>query len=103
VVAAAALIMASVFSGFIVEDNDFIQMIGFGLAVAVLFDAFIVRMAIVPALFGLLGDSAWWMPRWLGRLLPSVDVEGDRLSTTRPAVTPGAATVLPQRTQPVKR
>lgn len=80
VVAAAALIMMSVFSGFIIEDNDFIQMIGFGLAMAVLFDAFIVRMAIVPALFALLGDSAWWMPQWLDRLLPNMDVEGARLS-----------------------
>ncbi|MCX3292491.1 MMPL family transporter [Streptomyces sp. NEAU-H22] len=80
VVAAAALIMMSVFSGFIMEDNDFIQMIGFGLAIAVLFDAFIVRMALVPALFALLGDSAWWMPKWLDRLLPNMDVEGARLS-----------------------
>ena len=84
VVAAAALIMASVFSGFIMEDNDFIQMIGFGLATAVLFDAFIVRMAIVPALFGLLGNSAWWMPKWLDRLLPNMDIEGERLSRIPP-------------------
>ncbi|WP_327318949.1 MMPL family transporter [Streptomyces sp. NBC_01235] len=80
VVGAAALIMMSVFSGFIVEDNDFIQMIGFGLAIAVLFDAFVVRMTLVPALFALLGDKAWWMPRWLDRLLPNMDVEGKNLS-----------------------
>lgn len=92
VVAAAALIMMSVFSGFIIEDNDFIQMIGFGLAMAVLFDAFIVRMAIVPALFALLGDSAWWMPQWLDRLLPNMDVEGARLSRL-----PSPEPRLPQR------
>lgn len=80
VVSAAAIIMTSVFSGFIVEDNDFIKMIGFGLAAAVLFDAFVVRMAIVPALFALLGKSAWWLPKWLDRLLPNIDVEGEKLT-----------------------
>ncbi|WP_037649142.1 MMPL family transporter [Streptomyces flavidovirens] len=85
VVAAAAAIMISVFSGFIVEDNDFIKMIGFGLAVAVLFDAVIVRMTIVPALFALLGEGAWWLPRWLDRLLPHLDVEGEKLSRMAPA------------------
>ncbi|MGX1565797.1 MMPL family transporter [Streptomyces sp. NPDC055506] len=85
VVAAAAAIMISVFSGFIVEDNDFVKMIGFGLAAAVLFDAFLVRMTIVPALFALLGKSAWWLPRWLDRLLPNLDVEGEKLSRTAPA------------------
>ncbi|WP_327354702.1 MMPL family transporter [Streptomyces sp. NBC_01304] len=79
VVAAAAVIMMSVFSGFIVEDNDFIKMIGFALAIAVLFDAFVVRMAIVPALFALLGKTAWWLPKWLDRILPRVDVEGEKL------------------------
>ncbi|ANZ18074.1 MMPL family transporter [Streptomyces noursei] len=86
VVAAAAVIMTSVFSGFIMEDNDFIKMIGFALAIAVLFDAFIVRMAIVPALFALLGRSAWWLPKWLDRILPRVDVEGEQLAQhTAPA------------------
>ncbi|MFJ3582206.1 MMPL family transporter [Streptomyces sp. NPDC090127] len=85
VVAAAAAIMISVFSGFIVEDNDFIKMIGFGLAAAVLFDAVIVRMTIVPALFALLGKSAWWLPRWLDRLLPDLDVEGAKLSHPDPS------------------
>ncbi|GGT13773.1 MMPL family transporter [Streptomyces purpureus] len=84
VVGAAAIIMTSVFSGFIMEDNDFVKMIGFGLAAAVLFDAFVVRMAVVPALFALLGRSAWWLPKWLDRLLPDIDVEGEKL-TRRPA------------------
>ncbi|MEU7009104.1 MMPL family transporter [Streptomyces sp. NPDC046332] len=79
VVSAAAIIMMSVFSGFILEDNDFVKMIGFALAIAVLFDAFVVRMAIVPALLALLGKSAWWLPKWLDRILPRVDVEGEKL------------------------
>ncbi|MEV0416182.1 MMPL family transporter [Streptomyces sp. NPDC050448] len=80
VVSAAAIIMTSVFSGFILEDNVLVKMIGFALATAVLFDAFVVRMAIVPALFALLGKSAWWLPKWLDKLLPNVDVEGEKLN-----------------------
>ncbi|GGS08950.1 membrane protein [Streptomyces aureoverticillatus] len=79
VVAAAAVIMISVFSGFIMENDDMIKMMGFGLAAAVLFDAFVVRMAIVPAVLALLGKSAWWLPRWLNAILPNVDVEGEKL------------------------
>ncbi|MZD05594.1 MMPL family transporter [Streptomyces sp. SID5785] len=79
VVGAAAVIMISVFSGFIMENDDMIKMMGFGLAVAVLFDAFVVRMAIVPAVMALLGRAAWWLPKWLDRLLPNVDVEGEKL------------------------
>ncbi|MFD9863288.1 MMPL family transporter [Streptomyces alboflavus] len=79
VVAAAAVIMISVFSGFIMENDDMIKMMGFGLASAVLFDAFVVRMAIVPAVLALLGKSAWWLPRWLNKILPNVDVEGEKL------------------------
>ncbi|MFF5938433.1 MMPL family transporter [Streptomyces sp. NPDC012508] len=88
VVSAAAIIMMSVFSGFIVEDNDFVKMIGFALAIAVLFDAFVVRMAIVPALFALLGKSAWWLPKWLDRILPRVDVEGEKLGQAQAPTTP---------------
>ncbi|MEU5342693.1 MMPL family transporter [Streptomyces sp. NPDC020766] len=79
VVVAAALIMMAVFSGFIGAGEPMIKMIGFGLAVAVLFDAFVVRMAFVPAVLALLGKAAWWMPRWLDRLLPDIDVEGEAL------------------------
>ncbi|MEV7079670.1 MMPL family transporter [Streptomyces sp. NPDC093516] len=86
VVVAAALIMIAVFAGFIGESDSMIKMIGFGLATAVLFDAFVVRMAIVPAVLALLGGKAWWLPKWLDRLLPRVDVEGEAL--TRPAAGP---------------
>ncbi|WP_328696663.1 MMPL family transporter [Streptomyces sp. NBC_00342] len=79
VVTAAAVIMMAVFSGFIGSSEQMIKMIGFSLAIAVFFDAFIVRMAIVPAVLALLGKRAWWLPRWLDRVLPNVDVEGEGL------------------------
>ncbi|MFC4327687.1 MMPL family transporter [Streptomyces andamanensis] len=79
VVTAAAVIMIAVFSGFIGSSESMIKMIGFGLAVAVFFDAFVVRMAIVPAVLALLGRRAWWLPKWLDRALPNVDVEGEGL------------------------
>ncbi|MET9723192.1 MMPL family transporter [Streptomyces zaomyceticus] len=82
VVTAAAVIMIAVFSGFIGMTDQMIKMIGFGLAVAVLFDAFVVRMAIVPAVLALLGHKAWWLPKWLDRILPNVDVEGEGLAET---------------------
>ncbi|WP_225099173.1 MMPL family transporter [Streptomyces sp. CoH27] len=81
VVTAAAVIMIAVFSGFIGSSESMIKMIGFGLAIAVFFDAFIVRMAIVPAVLALLGKRAWWLPKWLDRALPNVDVEGEGLRT----------------------
>ncbi|MFE1288576.1 MMPL family transporter [Streptomyces sp. NPDC058751] len=79
VVTAAAVIMIAVFSGFIGSSESMIKMIGFGLAIAVFFDAFVVRMAIVPAVLALLGGRAWWLPKWLDRVLPNVDVEGEGL------------------------
>ncbi|AXQ55313.1 MMPL family transporter [Streptomyces koyangensis] len=79
VVTAAAVIMIAVFAGFIGSGEQMIKMIGFGLAIAVFFDAFVVRMAIVPAVLALLGKRAWWLPRWLDRALPDFDVEGDKL------------------------
>ncbi|MER0242828.1 MMPL family transporter [Streptomyces sp. HSW2009] len=79
VVTAAAVIMISVFAGFIGSHDQMIKMMGFGLAIAVFFDAFVVRMAIVPAVLALLGKSAWWLPAWLDKVLPNVDVEGEKL------------------------
>jgi len=79
VVTAAAIIMISVFGGFMFSHMAMIRPIGFGLAFGVLVDAFLVRMLIVPALMHLAGDKAWWLPRWLDRLLPNVDVEGAAL------------------------
>jgi RND superfamily putative drug exporter len=79
VVTAAAIIMISVFSGFILSGDALVKSIGFALAAAVLFDAFVVRMTIVPAVMALLGRYAWWLPRWLDRILPDLDVEGEKL------------------------
>ncbi len=79
VVTAAAVIMTSVFAAFMFEDDAIIKMMGFGLATAVLLDAFVVRMVLIPGLMYLLGEKAWWLPTWLDRLLPDVDVEGERL------------------------
>ncbi|WP_018656196.1 MMPL family transporter [Actinomadura flavalba] len=79
VVTAAAVIMIAVFAGFLFAHEPMIKMIGFALAAGVLFDAFVVRMAIVPAVMALTGKAAWWLPRWLDRVLPNVDVEGERL------------------------
>ncbi|WP_028474489.1 MMPL family transporter [Nocardioides alkalitolerans] len=79
VVAAAAAIMISVFAAFIAQDDAIIKSMGFALAVAVFLDAFIVRMTFIPALMYLLGDKAWYLPKWLDRILPDVDVEGEKL------------------------
>ena len=79
VVTAAAIIMISVFSGFVFAGDDFIMQIGLAMAAAVAFDAFIVRMTIVPAVLALVGRAAWWLPKWLDRALPNVDVEGEKL------------------------
>lgn len=77
VVTAAAIIMVAVFAGFITNHEVTIQTIGFGLAIGIFIDAFIVRMMIVPAIMTLLGKSAWWLPRWLDKLLPHISIEGE--------------------------
>ncbi|YCH09762.1 MMPL family transporter [Arthrobacter sp. alpha11c] len=80
VVTAAAIIMVSVFSGFIFSHLTMVRPLGFAMAFGVLIDAFVVRMTIVPAVMYLLGEKAWWLPRWLQRVLPDVDVEGAKLN-----------------------
>ena len=85
VVVAAALIMFSVFASFVTIDDVIVKAIAFGLAVGVLVDAFVVRMTLVPAVLALMGRSAWWLPRWLDRVLPDLDVEGAKLGE-RPVV-----------------
>jgi RND superfamily putative drug exporter len=76
VITAAAAIMVMVFGSFLLETDRVVKLFGLGLAVAVLLDATIVRMLLVPATMELLGDRNWWLPRWLDRLLPTIDVEG---------------------------
>lgn len=84
VVTGAAIIMISVFGGFVFSHSAMIRPIGFALAFGVLVDAFVVRMLLVPALMHLVGDKAWWLPRWLDRILPDVDVEGAALERRHP-------------------
>ncbi|WP_336852898.1 MMPL family transporter [Sinomonas albida] len=88
VVTAAAIIMVSVFAGFIFSHVTMIRPLGFALALGVLLDAFLVRMTLVPAVMRLLGKGAWWLPRWLGRILPDLDIEGARLERTTAEPTP---------------
>jgi RND superfamily putative drug exporter len=91
VVVAAALIMISVFAGFIGNADILVKEIGFGLATAVLLDAFVVRLTIVPAALALLGRAAWWFPRWLERAVPQLDIEGRALERRLPlAMSPRA-------------
>lgn len=80
VVTAAAIIMLAVFAAFVPEGDPSIKVIAFGLAIGVFVDAFVVRMTLVPAVLQLLGDRAWRMPRWIDRILPSFDVEGEGLA-----------------------
>ena len=90
VVTAAAIIMVSVFSGFVFSHLTMVRPLGFAMAFGVLVDAFVVRMTIVPAVMYLLGEKAWWLPKWLERILPDVDVEGAKLrpdATSAPAST----------------
>ncbi|MFZ9488026.1 MAG: MMPL family transporter [Ilumatobacteraceae bacterium] len=76
VITAAAAIMVFVFGSFVLDPTRSIKMFGFGLAVAVFLDATVVRMLLVPATMELLGDRNWWLPRWLNRIVPKIDVEG---------------------------
>jgi RND superfamily putative drug exporter len=82
VVTAAAIIMISVFAGFALSGDDFIIQVSFALSMAIALDAFVVRMTLVPAVLALLKRRAWWLPRWLDRIVPNVDVEGEKLRTT---------------------
>ncbi len=79
VVLAAAIIMVAVFAGFIFTHDIMIKQIGFALAIGILIDALVIRMTLVPAVMSLFGDRAWALPKWLDRILPNLDVEGDKL------------------------
>jgi RND superfamily putative drug exporter len=76
VITSAALIMMSVFAAFLLSSDVEVKMFAVGLTVAVLVDATIVRMILVPSTMALMGDANWWLPRWLDRMLPHIDVEG---------------------------
>jgi RND superfamily putative drug exporter len=97
VVTAAALIMAAVFGGFILVDDPVIKTIGFGLAIGVLIDAFVVRMTLVPAVLTLIGDRAWAFPPWLDRITPRVDIEGENLTAGGQAADDDERTLVTSR------
>jgi RND superfamily putative drug exporter len=77
VISCAAMIMVSVFAAFLLSDDIVVKMLGLGLAVSVLIDATIVRLLLVPAVMTVLGRRAWWVPRWLDRIMPHINPEGD--------------------------
>jgi len=77
VITAAAAIMVVVFGSFLLEEDRIVQLFGLGLATAIFIDATLVRMLLVPASMELLGERNWWIPGWLDRLLPRLNVEGD--------------------------
>ena len=93
VITAAAAIMVVVFGSFILENDRTFKLMGTGLATAILLDATIVRLLLVPATMELLGDKNWWLPKWLDRILPNIDVEGhyDDEDDAGPAAGTGSA------------
>jgi RND superfamily putative drug exporter len=90
IITAAAVIMLSVFGSFVFFPDPVVKMVGLGLAVSIFVDATIVRMVLVPAAMILLGEANWWLPRWLDRILPTIDFEGEEdvepLAPCRPHV-----------------
>ena len=99
VITAAAAIMVTVFGAFVMEDAVFLKLAGIGLATAVFVDATVVRMVLVPATMELLGDRNWWLPRWLDRLLPHLDLERETApapaAPDRPNAEPEEAMLVP--------
>jgi RND superfamily putative drug exporter len=89
VITAAAAIMVCVFASFVLGDLRDIKLFGFGLAVAILIDATIVRMVLVPSAMELMGNANWWAPAWLARLLPTLRVEGEWARAAEVEVEPG--------------
>lgn len=104
VVTAAGLIMIAVFASFIFAEDTIIKSMGLALAFGILVDAFIVRMTLVPAIMTLLGKSAWYIPAWLDRLLPNIDVEGESVMRGNHKATSGFdQTIIGKNSPDVKR
>ncbi|AWK07608.1 hypothetical protein DDQ41_00230 [Streptomyces spongiicola] len=95
VITSAALIMVSVFLGFVLGEDPTTKMLGLGLATAIAVDATVVRMVLVPATMKLLGDACWWLPAWLDRLLPAVDIDGGTARGGRTEAREEPKTTLP--------
>jgi RND superfamily putative drug exporter len=79
--------MASVFASFILSPDPTTKSLGFSLALGVLIDAFVIRMTVVPATMHIFKDAAWWLPHWMQRALPDIDIEGDKLDEQAPQLT----------------
>ena len=95
VITTAAAIMVTVFTSFVLSDDPTVKMLAVGMAGAVLIDATVVRMILVPAAMSLLGDAAWWMPRWLDKVLPDLQLEGPVAFPAEPAAEPAEAPAPP--------
>ncbi|MFI6871504.1 MMPL family transporter [Nocardia sp. NPDC050406] len=93
VVTSAAVIMIFVFGSFLMEPDATAKSMGFALAAGVLLDAFIVRMILIPSLLVLMGESAWWIPKWLSKIVPDIDVEGARVRKLQAAETEGEESI----------
>ena len=96
VITAAALIMISVFGAFALGDDPVMKMVGIGLATAIFVDATIVRIILVPATMKLMGDRNWWIPSWLDRMIPEIDIEGDSALPAPEFDADGSAPSTPQ-------
>ena len=83
-ITAAAAIMCTFFLSFVLGDNIIIKLFGIGFASAIFIDATLIRLVIVPSTMELLGDANWWLPRWLDRILPHLDVEGPHAEVLPP-------------------
>ncbi len=96
VITAAAAIMVVVFGAFLLDDNRIIKLFGTGLALSVLLDATLVRMLLVPATMELLGEKNWWLPKWLDRIVPTLNVEGHELQALHADIAEGSAAEPPE-------
>ena len=107
VITAAAAIMCTFFLSFVLGDNIIIKLFGIGFASAIFIDATLIRMVIVPSTMELLGDANWWLPGWLDRILPHLDVEGptrrtgddDRAAPTSPTTPSSSSRAVTTRTR----
>jgi putative drug exporter of the RND superfamily len=95
VITTAAAIMVAVFASFILNDQLAVKMLAIGMAFAVFIDATLVRMVLVPAIMALLGAKAWWMPRWLGPIVPQLHLEGSEAAAAAGAAEPAGAPASP--------